>query len=195
TGVVRKSWNLLGCLSSVCPEISEKTTKTEVRALTHMHHALDAIVIGLTDIYFPKDGGIWELMVKRQLSDAEQLRLHVASRGLYARRPEGRFGLLDLSVELKNCIRQKLSERRVVQHIPADMSGLKADQTVYRVLDSLDSHPNARKLLRWAEKKGIKLPDPNGDSVLLAYRKRKEKGVVKPSKLLYETDNFYYIYD
>lgn len=198
TGAVRKGWDLLGCLNIVCPQMTTETTKTDIRLMTHMHHALDAIVVGLADIFFPKNdghGSIWELMVKRQLSEPDQLRLLIASRKLYGRRPEGRFGLLDLDPDLKNRIREKLAERRVVQHIPADMSGLKADQTVYRVLDPADPHPSTAKLLRWAASAGVKIPPPDDEMVLITTRKRKDKGVAKPSKLLRETKDFYFAYD
>lgn len=198
TGAVRKGWDLLGCLSAVCPQMTAETTKTDIRSMTHMHHALDAVVVGLADLFFPKNdthGSVWELMTKRQLSEADQARLRHATRQLYGRRPEGRFGLLDLDPALKNQIRQKLAERRVVQHIPADMSGLKADQTVYRVLDLADPHPSTQKLLRWAAAAGVKIPPPDDEMVLITARKRKDKGVAKPSKLLRETDIFYFVYD
>src|SRR5262249_36679061 len=44
TGVVRKSWKALGCLSLANPQVRDENgdvkTKTEIREITHLHHAL-----------------------------------------------------------------------------------------------------------------------------------------------------------
>ena len=72
TAATRKSWNLLGALEAVHPEVCGKN-KTEIRDITHLHHALDAIVIGLSVEYFPKDGRLWSLLSKRAIENpAEQ---------------------------------------------------------------------------------------------------------------------------
>ena len=150
TAMVRKSWNILGTLSLVCPEIlnqenGEPLTKNEIRGLTQMHHALDAAVIALTAYYFPlqtrgqdQKGKIWQAMLKRNRTQEEMQFL--LSTGCYKScvRPD-RAGkqrndvyLQDLQPEMKERIRKSLAECRVMQHLPSDQSGLPADQLQWR---------------------------------------------------------------
>jgi hypothetical protein len=203
TGKVRTGWDLVGCLEAACPAVigedGQTLPKGEIRKLTHLHHALDACVLAMADAYFPRDGSIWELMVKRNLS-AEQLeKLTIATNGQYRAGTNGRAELQDLPKELKANLREKLAERRVVQHVPADMSGLKADQTVWRVLDPKDTHPSAQKLLKLIAKRNqtvsakdqIKVPDPDDpteDQAMIICWKRKDAPATKPSKCLHETN-------
>jgi len=205
TGAVRKGWHLIGCLSSVCPEILDEDGKPkpkgEIRSLTHLHHALDACVLALADYYFPKNdatGSIWQLMVKRNLAAEEADNLVRATKGLYKRGTEGRVFLEELPLPIREQIREKLMDRRVVQHIPSDMTGLKADQTVWRVLDPKDTHPSARKLLRLAAKLNLKVPDPddpNQDQAFITCQKRREGALKKPSNCLRESKHFWLQYD
>ncbi len=70
TGEVRKGWKLYGCLAAHNPEVQklleraeteELNIKKELRDLTHLHHALDACVIGYTSHFLPNEGGLWRL--------------------------------------------------------------------------------------------------------------------------------------
>lgn len=159
TGEVRKAWSLIGCLEAANPAIMEeveerdektgelkkvrrpKRKKEEIRGITHLHHALDACVLGLAAHYFPRHGTFWSAMVKagtdRDADDDRRLWLAMTKRrptpqeaallhatGLYQADSEGRMHLTDLPEELKRQLRARLAEKRVVQHIPADMSGL-----------------------------------------------------------------------
>jgi CRISPR-associated endonuclease Csn1 len=130
TGTVRKGWNLLGCLAVAAPQVKEADgslkTKTDIRNVTHLHHALDACVLGLAAHYLPNNGGLWELMLKRNPNEAEKNSLR--STGYFGFDKEGRFGLTELPETLKQQIRQRLAEKRVVQHIPADMSGMRVEE-------------------------------------------------------------------
>lgn len=219
TGAVRKGWHLLGCLRSVCPEVMMEVTeddprkpgesitkmvpkpKSEIRSLTHLHHALDACVLALADHYFPKNdatGSIWQLMVKRNLTAEEADNLVRATKGLYKRGAENRCHLEELPLPIREQIREKLTERRVVQHIPSDKTGLKADQTVWRVLDPKDTHPSAQKLLRLAAKKNLRVPDPDApaeDQAFITCQKRREGAATKPTKCLRESKQFWLQYD
>jgi CRISPR-associated endonuclease Csn1 len=124
TGTVRKAWKVLGCLSLANPQIMEEVldergkkiirakNKKEIRDITHLHHALDACVLGLSSHFIPNNGRVWELIVKRNLNDLE-----------------------------KRQIRQRLAEKRVVQHTPARMDGLRVEQNTWRV-DSIDENGN-----------------------------------------------------
>lgn len=130
TAVVRRSWDLLGCLSLAAPDILEadgsRKTKTEIRGITHLHHALDACVLAYTSLLLPRDGGLWELLVKRNPNDADRIQLRET--GFFDFDAHGRFGLRDLPKEWKEGIRRRLAEKRVVQHVPADMGGMRAEE-------------------------------------------------------------------
>lgn len=150
TGEVRKAWKLIGCLGAANPAIFEADGKTpkrkdDIRGITHLHHALDACVLGLASIYFPRHGSFWGVMVKagldREADDERRLWLAMTRRrptaqeatllkatGLYKADADGRMHLNDLPNPLKEQIRQRLAEKRVVQHIPADMSGVKIEE-------------------------------------------------------------------
>ena len=135
TGEVRKAWDVLGCLSKACPEVLDAEgkvkTKTEIRDITHLHHALDACVIGLAAHFIPNRGRVWELITKRRLTAAEQSEL-VALK-VFTPESHGEVLLNDLKPERKEQIRQRLAERRVVQHIPKRITGLRVEQNTWRV--------------------------------------------------------------
>jgi len=141
TGAVRKGLNLLGCLSEACPQVldgnSEVRTKTDIRDITHLHHALDACVLGLSSHFIPNNGAIWELIVKRNLNDFEKEQLRTSTHGIFNYTAEG-FRVTDLSAALKDQIRRQLAEKRVVQHLPKRMSGFRAEQNTWRVRESKD---------------------------------------------------------
>lgn len=148
TAEVRKAWDLIGCLATANPRILETDGQTpkrkqEIRGITHLHHALDACVLGLASIYFPRDGNVWGAMVKagQELNEHQQLWQAIAKRrpnevevallqrtGLYKSDSKGRMHMTDLNPSIKNQIRKRLAEKRVVQHIPADMCGVKIEE-------------------------------------------------------------------
>lgn len=183
TGEVRKAWNLTGCLEAANPAIMEEVEerdpatgemrrirrpkkKDEIRGITHLHHALDACVLGLAALCFPRHGSVWsaavkagqhaaqqdengndrplwQAMIKRRPTAQETALLRVT--GLYdGPDPNGRMQLRDLPAALKEQIRQRLAEKRVVQHIPADMSGVKIEENTRGVVGVKDG----RVLLR-----------------------------------------------
>ena len=167
TGEVRKAWDLMGCLGLANPQIldadGKPKRKADIRGITHLHHALDACVLGLASIYFPRHGSFWATMVKagvdRDADDERRLWLAMTRRrptaeeaallkatGLYKADTDGRMRLNDLPNPLKEQIRQRLAEKRVVQHIPADMSGVKVEENT-RGVTGLDE-ATGRVLLR-----------------------------------------------
>ena len=133
TAAIRNGWDLRGTLQAANPGVIDKQTgtaktKTEIRGVTHLHHALDAIVIALTHHYFPKNGRLWEAMVRRDKQrNADDNRLLLAT-GLYVSHQQDGKPVLSLARHmppgLEKQIRARLAERRVVQHLPADMSGM-----------------------------------------------------------------------
>jgi hypothetical protein len=150
TGTVRKSWRVLGCLSLANPQVldenGELKTKTDIRDITHLHHALDACVLALASHYIPNNGRVWELILKRHLTEPEQREL--SALGIFGFDEEHRFQLNDLHDSIKEQIRQKLSEKRVVQHIPARMDGLRLEQNMWRVKEIKDGEATLEQRIR-----------------------------------------------
>lgn len=158
TGAVRKAWNVLGCLSAAAPGVMETViladgttkqevrTKTEIRDITHLHHALDASVLALAAHFIPNRGDVWRLLAERRLDAAQQAEL--AALGLFDFDERGQFRLRDLGPGLKAELREKLAERRVVQHVPADMSGLRVEENTRGIV----KRENGRVFLRQRKK-------------------------------------------
>lgn len=187
TGTVRKSWKVLGCLSLANPQVLDENgdvrNKTEIRDITHLHHALDACVLGLASHFIPNNGRVWELIVKRNPNDAEKREL--MDLGVFGFNGDNRFEMRDLDNRLKEQIRQRLAEKRVVQHIPARMDGLRVEQNTWRVVAAHDGEVTIQQRIRqpdgsrpWkrTEEKITKLLglEPSGESGKL----RSNKGVL-----------------
>lgn len=146
TAEVRKAWQVTGCLIPACPEVADpasregKTkTKKEIREITHLHHALDACVMGLTAALMPNHGKLWEQIANRKVRDADQADFHAQRRDARLFKLSAKDGrtqqleLADLPTELKNQITARLLERRVVQRVPADMSGALLEETTWAI--------------------------------------------------------------
>lgn len=190
TGTVRKGWNLLGCLSLAAPQVREADgtmkNKTDIRNVTHLHHALDACVLGLASHYLPNNGGLWEVMLKRNPNDTDKAILR--STGYFDFDAQGRFGLTELPDVLKEQIRQRLAEKRVVQHIPADMSGMRVEENTRGITSIKDGRVYLRQQSRDAKtgKLSVKETEENAAKII----------GLKPGKLTPQkgarviTDNF-----
>ena len=189
TGTVRKSWNLAGCLQAANPNVMNPDDldengkprvhrKTELRGITHLHHALDASVLALASHILPCDGGVWkrevlELLAKRRCNPAEQAILRFTLRGHIAFSAEGAPQLVEPGNDFRDQLRARLAERRVVQHLPASMGDMICDQTVWRCFDPADPHPNAKRLGRWLAEAGVEIPAADAKTVIIITRKRK----------------------
>ena len=196
TAAARKSWNLLGCLTAANPNVLNAEDlddhgkprihrKTELRGISHLHHALDASTIAFTSHLLPCDGGVWkreaiELLAKRRCNTMEQAQLRAMLRWNVSFTQEGQPVLAELPDELREQLRARLAERRVVQHLPASMGDMVSDQTVWRVFDPADPHPNARRLARWLAAAEVEVPKPDAPTVIIITRKR--KAPPKPSE-------------
>lgn len=190
TARTRSAWNVLACLADAAPSIMETTTdadgkehrsvknKTEIRGITHLHHALDACVLGLAADRFPNRGDIWRALIERRPSPDQRAQLESLDLGEFD--SSGGFRLRDLPEGLKKQLRQRLAERRVVQHVPADMSGIRVEENTRGVLGREDGrvhlrqqkrNPEGRHVINKThepEAKVIGLPGPNGKSGKLA---------------------------
>jgi CRISPR-associated endonuclease Csn1 len=134
TGEARKAWKLTGLLKAVNAEIKDETTKDEIRGLTHLHHALDAAVMGLMAHCAGNlsDGTTWQLLLKRSLLPHEKNLLQSNMRNIAF--DGSRAHLLDVPHELKEQLRKRLLERRVVQHVPASMEGMRVEDNTRGVV-------------------------------------------------------------
>jgi CRISPR-associated endonuclease Csn1 len=139
TGSVRKAWNLMECLATVNPavldaEAGKLRPKDEIRGITHLHHAVDAVTLGYASALLPNRGDLWRFLSSRKIPKDhwDDFRL-LAPVEIDA---EGRWRLRELlkhHPELDKRIRACLAERRVVQHVPADMKGVRLEQNTWRV--------------------------------------------------------------
>ena len=108
--------------------------KSEVREITHLHHALDAVIVGLVAHYFPRDGRVWTLMSRRAIKNpADQAYLKSVLGDLIRFSGDGKWALRALDKRIQKQVAECLSEKRVVRHKPRTMRGLRVQQNVWRV--------------------------------------------------------------
>jgi CRISPR-associated endonuclease Csn1 len=156
TGAIRTSWKLLGCLSLANPEVIDPATgkareKGDIRDITHLHHALDACVLAFGSLFLPgqgRSGEGWKLLIKRRLNAEEQARAKELFKNYVEFEQDGTLRLMDLPVTLKEQIRARIGERRVVQHIPAEMNGMRVEQNAWRVLKVENGEAHLRQRMR-----------------------------------------------
>jgi CRISPR-associated endonuclease Csn1 len=181
TGEFRKekSWDLLGCIEPVCPEIIDPNSpekrhlpKGEIRNITHLHHAVDAITIGIARNIFPGHvvrREVCEAILSRRPNPAQRAMLEAM--GVFYFDKDGGAHLRDMPEELRENIIEKLAECRVVQHVPKSMHGLRAELTQWGVSE-YDAESDRVKLVQYTR-------DADNGKV----RKRKEAWE-NPRKLL-----------
>jgi hypothetical protein len=87
-------------------------------------------------------------------------------KGIFQFEETGKFRVQDLPGEIKDQIRKRLAECRVVQHVPARMQGLRVEQNTWRVRGEKDGkilleqrirQPDGKRPLKQAEEKAAKL--------------------------------------
>jgi CRISPR-associated endonuclease Csn1 len=156
TGEFRKEkkWDLLGCLEPVCPEVVDPVTgkhlpKGEIRNITHLHHAVDAITIGIARNIFPGHvvkREVCEAILSRRPNPAQRSTLE--SMGVFFFDKDGSAHLKDMPEELRQNIIAKLAECRVVQHVPRSKHGLRAELTQWGV-KHYDAEADCVKLVQY----------------------------------------------
>lgn len=136
--------------------------KEDIRSLTHLHHALDALTIGLVTHYFPlarfgqnQSGKIWKALVSRNRNEEEENLLRSTRLFQEHKRPDKRapektrthFQLKPLPNNLKSQVIHHLAQGRVVQHVPANRSGTKAKLMTWGVCSIEGEGQNAQVTL------------------------------------------------
>lgn len=142
TAETRKSWNLMGTLQKVCPEVVDKETgrlkdKESIRGITHLHHAVDACTLGLILHLIPggTNGIVWQAIGKRRLNET-QMKIMRQQKALscFDVDADRCLHLKEVPRAILDSIAARLAENRVVRHVPADMSGANFEEQYRRVL-------------------------------------------------------------
>lgn len=136
TAFFRMEWKLLGLLARTDPRVldenGELRLKSEIRNITHMHHAVDAITLGLAATLLPADGSFWATVCKRRVSAEEETALRRL--GVFRFSANHEPHLVDLPRFLADSISAKLGEKRVVVHQPQERRGLLLEQNAWGVV-------------------------------------------------------------
>ena len=108
-------------------------------------------MIAFTSLFLPRDGGVWGLLVKRRLTPQEASYLKDRLGNMVQIAKDGTFQIADLPNFLKEQIRTRLAERRVCQHIPSEIRGLRVDQNAWRVVAVKDGEVHLQQRMRQAD--------------------------------------------
>ncbi len=142
-----------------------KLTKADIRELTHLHHAMDAVTQGLALLLFaPED---WPLLVKRNLPDGEK-RLLKARYPFLLFNGDYNISIQDLPEDALQTISDRLAECRVVRHIPAKMHGIVVDQTTWGIV----AEGAITKLRQKTTEKNVRY-DENGKRFVKTYEEKR----------------------
>ena len=120
---------------------ASRLVKQEVRDLTHLHHAMDAVTQALSYLLF--DPADWKILVKRHIPEGERRRLR-AKYSILAFTQDGDWSVTGIPESLLRSAVEALAEKRVVQHVPSRMYGMATEETTWRILDASD--PNQIRL-------------------------------------------------
>ncbi|MBR1921197.1 MAG: hypothetical protein IJ829_04225 [Kiritimatiellae bacterium] len=135
TAMLRKEWNILGLLAQIDPRVKDENgnlrLKQEIRSITHMHHAVDAITLGLAATYLPHDGTFLATVCKRRVNNEERAMLDAT--GIFRFSAHNEPHLVELPTWLGNEVMTALAEQRVVVHQPQERAGLKVQQNAWGV--------------------------------------------------------------
>lgn len=163
TAEVRKAWKLMGTLTQSCPDIlnenNEVREKSEIRNITHLHHALDACTLALILHYIPQgdNGRIWQIIAQRHISTTDVANIKsLPSLSALKVTEDKRIFISELPSTVKEALSLALNEKRVVKHVPADMGGAKL-KLQYKGIIMQDGKPlmqNGRVVLNEKNKKG-----------------------------------------
>ena len=154
-----RTWNLLPLMSAANAEVLTKLAekerakiegrdynlKKELRSVTSLHHAVDAAALALiVRMLIPqRETGVHDTLarciVKERLGEADLAGFwnYVKSRSLpkfFRMAPGNQLVLEDLPQKFKDQLRECLAENLVVQHLPADRSGLATEENSRRFL-------------------------------------------------------------
>lgn len=143
TKEVRTGYNLLGMLAQFDARLTQTFTdldgtqktkvvpKGDMRNLTHMHHAVDAIAILLAGTLITPQNRVWDLIAKRRQTEAEKDFL--LQNGPFAWDAHDHLTLQRLSPAVERPIRAALGELRTVQYVSKRLGRTVLQETQWRV--------------------------------------------------------------
>ncbi len=140
TAAVRSSWKAWNALAEVCPEVKKNgrlLDKEAIRGITHLHHAVDACMLGLIPLLIPAgaNGMAWQALGMRRLSEKQAQELRAVIWGnMLTIDHERHVHLSSLPPAVRASLVCALKEERVVTHVPADMSGAKLEETTWGIV-------------------------------------------------------------
>lgn len=151
TAEVRGAWKIMGALTKMVHDIVDDRNrikeKARIREITHLHHAVDACTLGLIPILIPsgKNGAIWKLLTQRHLNEEDMRSFKgIGYSPVLALSEKNRIYLRDLPDVVKKTIEEALNEKRIVRHIPADMSGAKLNEQYSGIIDCQTQEPELK---------------------------------------------------
>ena len=165
TKEVRTEYNLLGMLAQFDARLTktfvdldgvQKTKvvpKGDMRNLTHMHHAVDAIAILLAGTLISPQNRVWDLIAKRRQTEDEKDFL--LQNGPFAWDSHGHLTLQRLSPAIERPIRDALGELRTVRYASKRLGRTVLEETQWRV----ERIENGRVFLRQGHGKAAKRTD------------------------------------
>lgn len=189
TKEVRNGYNLLGMLAQFDARLTQTFTdldgtqktkvvpKGDMRNLTHMHHAVDAIAILLAGTLITPQNRVWDLIAKRRQTEAEKDFL--LQNGPFAWDAHDHLTLQRLSPAVERPIRAALGELRTVRYSSKRLGRTVLEETQWRVVKIQDGRVTVRQRINDPEKKErykfnelalsavYGLNPPNGDGKLL----------------------------
>ena len=154
TKEIRSHYNLLGMLAQFDVRLIQSyeengvqktrvVPKGDMRNLTHMHHAVDAIAILLAGTLITPKNHVWDLMVKRRQTEEEQLFLR--ANGPFAWDSHGHLTLQRLSPAVEHPIRAALGELRTVRYASKRLGRTVLEETQWRVVNVKDGRVTVRQ--------------------------------------------------
>ena len=143
TKEVRVRHNLLGMLAQFDVRLLRTYTdldgvtktdvipKGEMRGLTHMHHAVDAVAILLAGTLITPAHRVWDLMVKRHQTEEE--RAFLLGNGPFRWDGHGNLGLQPLPAHVERSVRAAIGELRTVRYASKRLGRTVIEETQWRV--------------------------------------------------------------
>lgn len=163
TKEVRVEYNLLGMLAQFDARLIQTYTedgqtkrrvlpKGDMRNVTHMHHAVDAIAILLAGTLITPDNRVWDRMAKRRQNEAEKDFL--LQNGPFTWDSQGRLTLQRLAPTVERAIRDALGELRTVRYTSKRLGRTVLEETQWRVVEVKNGRVTVRQRQNDPKKKG-----------------------------------------
>lgn len=142
TKEVRNGYNLLGMLAQFDARLTQSyeengvqktkvVPKGDMRNLTHMHHAVDAIAILLAGTLITPQNRVWDLIAKRRQTEAEKDFL--LQNGPFAWDSHDHLTLQRLAPDVERSIRAALGELRTVRYASKRLGRTVLEETQWRI--------------------------------------------------------------